>query len=808
MLQTNFTAGEISPRAYGRVDVQRYMNGAESLLNCISNIHGGAERRPGTVIEGEARYADRQCILIPFVYSTSEAYVIELGDRYMRVYRAGGGQITAGGAVYEISTPYPHQILHQIDYTQGVDTMFLMHEDYPVHQLRRLAEDVWQVRATEFTTEPFAENGVRPPVSISVSSVNPGPGVTASTGGDFFRTADVGRMVTWGTGRAEIVSVYSGTQALLFVIDGFSTDSAAAGAWIVEGSPQAELKPSSKGTVGQVIDLSFNAETSVTYGPTLAIAGIAWGGGTAGITAAGHGLSVGDNVQIRGVEPEAYNGTFVVTGVPGANQFQYSVPSNPGDATQTGTARAVYTSTSATTGWRGDDAGRFVRINRGLVKIQSVTDATVARGLVITDLDADVSAPASAWTLESSVWNEHDGYPRTGCFYEQRLCLAATRGQSQTIWGSRSGLFFDFTIGTEDDDAFSFSLPPTGQINPISQLLASSVLVPLTFGGEYTMAGGVEKPLAPTNVQCKPRTTYGCTRVKPVRVGQEILFIQRSGRKVRALSYDPDTARYSAPDLTVISEHISEPSIVGMAYQAEPRSLVWAVCGDGTAAVLSLDRDEGVVAWTHIETQGRFESFACVPAAGGDETWALVSRTINGQTRRFIERFVDGQYLDCAITGTSAEPAMQWGGLQHLNGERVTVRGDGTYMGEYTVSGGSVTLSHAVQQVQVGLPFTVRVKLLAPEVMSQIGTMQGAKIGAHKLSLLMLEGQGVTINGDHVEFRTFDASTLDSPPDILRAGWMALSQTGWFDGKLPVEIVQDQPYPFHLLAVVRDFQAN
>src|SRR5690606_19908710 len=121
----------------------------------------------------------------------------------------------------------------------------------------------------------------------------------------------------------------------------------------------------------------------------------------------------------------------------------------------------------------------------------------------------EVAAPPDAWSLEAAVWNARNGYPSTGGFYEQRLTVAATTAEPQTIWGSKSALPYDFTLGTNDDDAFAFSIPTTGQINPILHLVAAEALLPLTYGGEYTMEGGVEKPLAPTNVRLKPRTAYG-----------------------------------------------------------------------------------------------------------------------------------------------------------------------------------------------------------------------------------------------------------------------------------------------------------
>lgn len=40
LMQTNFTAGEMSPRLLGRVDIARYSNGAKVIENAYPLVHG------------------------------------------------------------------------------------------------------------------------------------------------------------------------------------------------------------------------------------------------------------------------------------------------------------------------------------------------------------------------------------------------------------------------------------------------------------------------------------------------------------------------------------------------------------------------------------------------------------------------------------------------------------------------------------------------------------------------------------------------------------------------------------------------
>src|SRR3990167_1614851 len=102
---TNFSAGEVSPLLDGRVDISQYYNSAKILENFLILPAGGIRRRPGTYYVDEVKDSTRKTRLIPFQFSTSQTYQIEVGDRYMRFYQ-NRGQITSGGSAYEISTSY------------------------------------------------------------------------------------------------------------------------------------------------------------------------------------------------------------------------------------------------------------------------------------------------------------------------------------------------------------------------------------------------------------------------------------------------------------------------------------------------------------------------------------------------------------------------------------------------------------------------------------------------------------------------------------------------------------------------------
>ena len=726
--QTNFASGEISPKVYGRVDVSRYQNGAESLENCIVNIHGGAQRREGTLFVAETKNSARRSRLIPFIFSRDQSYMLEFGHLYVRFYLASGGQILLGSVPYEIASPYSETMLDELDFTQGADTMLIFHEGIFVHSLRRLASNSWTLQPAPFSVIPFDEIGHRFGTTLTLSAATVGTGRTATAGGAVFLNTDVGRRITAaGSGLAIITAYTSNTVVTVDILEAFGGTNLAAGAWLLEDTPQGALTPSAANPVGASITMNFGG----------------------------------------GVE-----------------------------------------------GWRTDDVGKFVEINGGLVEITGFVSVQSVNGVIKRELTSATAAPANAWVLNGAVWNSADGYPRTGSFYEQRLTAGGSPRYPQTVWGSRSGLYFDFTQGTGDDEGFTFTLPSTGEINPINRMTSSTVLVPLTNGAEFTMYGGVEKPLTPTNVQIKPRSAFGSSQVKPVKIGTELLFAQRAGRKIRAVSYDPDTYSYKAPDLTVLADHITLSGVKEMAYQQEPRSVLWCVRNDGLLATLTLDRDEGVTAWSPQRTDGAFESIASIPNATGNEVWVIVRRTIAGITKRYVERFDSSYYVDCGVKGENASGSATWGGLAHLEGKMVDAKADGIYVGSYLVNGGEITIPRLAYEIEIGLNFVNRIKLLRPEIQTGEGTAQGNAMSTSEVQPLFLETTGCKVDsGDgeafyqEIPFRHLGDGVLDMPPELL-TGFESIGTLGWQRGDAPLTLIQDQPYPFHVLSIVRKFTVN
>jgi hypothetical protein len=496
----------------------------------------------------------------------------------------------------------------------------------------------------------------------------------------------------------------------------------------------------------------------------------------------------------------------------------------PSAATPVG---AAITLTLTAAGWRSaEDVGKFVRLNGGLCKITGVTSTTIVNATIVKELSGTTGAPALSWSLEAAVWNATDGYPKTATLHQQRLVLAGSAGYPQTIWGSRTAEPLDFQIGTDDSEAYSFTIS-SDENNQIAYLTTARDLMALTYGAEYSLRGGIEKPITPTNVAIKPESNHGCTGVRPLQVKRDALFIQRAGKKVRALGYRYDFDGYAAPDLIALAEHLcgtaddgAQLSIIDMTYQQEPESLAWFVRSDGKLLSCTLDREQevGVTGWALHDVGGVVESVCTVPNDSADVLYLLVKRTVAGSTVRYVERMEmtttstkasekNLAQLDCAVFLYNASGATVWTHPTLVN-TAVEVLADGNYMGKFTTNGsGQVTLPRTAYSVQIGLAFRATVVPVTPETGTGSGVAAGQSMATHKIIASFLNTGPCLINGQRLTFQKFGAGLLDAPIPLF-TGTQRVSETGWEEGSSDIPIERDLPFPFHLRAVIRDFTAN
>ena len=150
---TSFVSGEFSAKLDGRTDFQKYNTSCKTLENFLIHPQGAATRRVGTQFIAEVKSSAAKTRLIPFEFSTTQTYIMEFGNNYIRFFK-DKGQITSGGSAYEISSPYATSELFDIKFAQSADVMYLCHPNHDVRKLSRTGHTSWTLATVSFTGSP------------------------------------------------------------------------------------------------------------------------------------------------------------------------------------------------------------------------------------------------------------------------------------------------------------------------------------------------------------------------------------------------------------------------------------------------------------------------------------------------------------------------------------------------------------------------------------------------------------------------------------------------------------------------------
>ena len=622
--QTSFNAGELSPLLKGRPSLDKFKNGCETMENFIPQIQGPARKRPGTRFVAEVKDSADVTRLLPFEYSTTQAYVLEFGDSYVRFYLDGGVVESSPGVPYEITSPYTSAQVGALEYAQSADVVYITHPDHAPYKLARVSALSWTLTAVTFAWPPFNDENTGA-ITLTASALTGAITLTAS--------------------------------ASLFVA----------------------------GDVGSYFKISEVSASKYNQWTT----GVAY--------------TSGDIVYYLGNIYES------------------------GTTASAGTRPPIHT-----TGAESDGAvtWTFLHDGAGYAQITGYTSATLVNATVIKRLPT--TSATTRWS--EGAWSTRRGYPHAVTFYEDRLWFAGSTSKPQTLWASCSGDYENHKYGTNDDDALNYTIN-TQDMNTIEWLAPTKVLAIGTVNGEFTLsATQISDPVTPTNVKITPQTTFGSAPdVKPLRVGSVILFLQRAGRKLREYAYQFDTDSFVAPNMNVLADHVTESGVVEMAYQQEPNQIIWAARADGALVGMTYERTEDVVGWhRHTIGGGIVESVINIPHWDGDQDvlWMIVRRTIDGASVRYVEYMekyqtgADSFFLDCGLT-YDGSPVTAISGLDHLEGETVSVLVDGATHPNRTVAAGAINLQLEGSVVHVGLAYTATIKTMPVEAGSQDGTAQG-----------------------------------------------------------------------------------
>jgi len=837
-LQTNFTAGEISPSMLGRSDISRYQNGAKKVRNMIVRPQGGIERRPGTKFIATTKHSTERVFLYKFEFSVTQVYLLEFGRLYLRIYQ--NDELLP----IEIVTPYTEADWDRLTFSQSADILFIAHPNHQTRRLSRYSTTNWVLDAYEATDGPYASaapttttltlSGITATATISLN-VAPATPVAAN---DYIEFREEGK---WRLGKVTAVNSTTSFSVTYFtnIVSEINHDEMAAAVSAVSGSPSK---------VSPYVSVTATAATPPNY--TLA---------------SDHNdvFSTYDVGKYIRVDRKWY----LITSFDGISGGKQNVSGNRDLVLNSHTTASTFaaldtngcvgtlvsktitgTITASDDTFVSTDVGRHIRLNYGGAWMWCIITAYTSATSVTVSIESDIiydpnqiDSRASSPTLfdpqqlynngvtnifKLGAWSDTTGWPSHVTFHQDRLCFARTDTEPQSFWLSASGDYYNHAVSQLDStvldtDAIAGTLLST-ESNEITWLSAGAVLLMGTVSGEWQIrpASSINEALTPTNVRAITQSPNGSRPGCGVaRIDTTTIFVQRHGFKVYEMAYNFQVDGYETNDLTIISEHILKEGggAYRVALQKEPFQLVWVLTNAGTLACMTYEKKQEVVGWSLHDVGGVVESIVMLPDedAEQDSIYLAVNRTIGGQQVRYIEKLDrhydpllnsrdDAIYTDSTVT-YSGVATTTITGLGHLEGVAVDVVADGTYAGQFTVQSGSVTISVAAQKAHVGIPFTAYVTTLPVEGGGSAGSSSGKIRRIPSSNVLLKDAAGVCY-GESPDNAPWELTSLTSEvvygqPPALESGWVNLQWNLASSRDGTATICMAKPYPATILSI-------
>lgn len=410
--------------------------------------------------------------------------------------------------------------------------------------------------------------------------------------------------------------------------------------------------------------------------------------------------------------------------------------------------------------------------------------------------------------------------PSAVTLHQQRLFWGRTRNRPNAVFGSQAADFenMDRTRPGKADDALTFGIV-SDRVNSVSHLASLKSLIALTSDAIFAINGGAEgSALTAQAIVSTRQIGRGSKRLKPIVIDNTLLFRPSQGSSVRALGYTFEVDGYNSNNLAIFSPHFFDGyEIVSWAYQQEPFACVWAVRDDGGLLCLTFEQEQQVWGWTLCQFAGTVEQVAVITENGMDRTYLAVRRELAGEEALFIERMalpllvaedlVDCCYLDCAVTQKTEEPTAVVTGLQHLEGEEVTVFADGYVVEGQVVANGQLALQFEASTITVGLPYSGEIETLPLPLETRGGslhtdrqTMSDVVIRVEKTRGLKVGVGGPRSDGALFEIKQREDEELDQPIALATRDYEAKLSPLWSDGAT-IRVVQDYPLPATITAL-------
>ena len=844
---SSFVSGEFSAKLDGRTDFEKYSSGCKTLENMLVHPQGAATRRVGTQFISEVKTSSLKTRLIPFEYSTTQTYMLEFGNLYIRFFKDKGqitegdktitgitnanpGVVTAtshgysdgdfvilssvagmtevngitykvankttntfelndvdgnavntstsgpystytsGGVanrIYQITTSYTTDQLFELKIAQSADVCFITHPSHEVSKLSRTGHTSWTLAEVDFTDGPYLDASTTA-TTMTPGSAGVGTGVTLTAsavtginGGDGFQTTDVGRLINFNSGYAKITARTNTTVVTIQILDAFASTAATTG-WKLGAFSDTTGHPSS---------VSFFQQRLVFAGTT-------------------------DEPQTVYFSKSGDYENFT-SGTDAADALVYTIASN-----QVNVIRYLKSQRTLIVGTTGgeytvDADGSDAAITPSNINIRKQSSYGSANVDALTVGNAIVFLQRAKRKVRELLYNfDQDGY-----------AAADLTILNDTV--TKTGI-----------NELEYQQSPDSIIWCVRD---DGVLAALTYQRSENVLAWTRHKLGGKFTEC----TITVSDYENIETATKLVFTKSDGNTVtftseasggtapdETLGFRPNESNDTTADniYTAVNAHgdftVENPSAsVVTVKETSPQ-------GTGFLTVKSYDTTRLT---TTNQSHSVIESVASISGSlNEDELWVIVKRSINGSTRRYVEVFSDFDFDETDETafhfvdsGLSYDGAATTSitGLEHLEGETVTILADGSTHATKIVSGGAISLDRSSKKVKVGLAYnsilqTMRLEGGAGQLE---GTAQSKTKRISKVTLRLFETVGAKVGPSLSKLETIPFRTTSDPLDTAVSTFIAGDKEIEFDDDYNTDgfifVKQDQPLPMSVLAI-------
>jgi hypothetical protein len=663
-IQPSFSKGELAPSLYGRVDTQAYQVGVRTARNMIVHAYGGLSNRSGLEFLAPVKDHDYAPSFIEFQFKTTDTYLLEFGDQYMRVYRNDVLLTEAPKTITGATAADPVVITSAAHGLSNGDQVYI-----------EGVVGMTQLNGRWFTVANQATNTFELTDQVDGADIDGSAYTAYSSGGT---AAKVYELATpYDIADVPIIKYVQSADVMTLthnLYPAYELSRLGHTSWTLtelETEPAQAAPTALSLSVGSAGATTFKYKVTANNSSTseeslaglntatLTITGITQAN-PAVVTVTSHGLDTGDEIFVTGVVgmTQVNDRRFIVDNI-GANTFSLRDEDSTGHTAygSSGTARRTFVVTAAsnavpnnTISWTaaaGASKYGVYKQSNGLYGLIGETEGT---SFVDSNLapDLDLSPPSARNPFQAS-----GDYPGTASYYEQRRVFGGSVEAPDTSYYTQTGNQSNFSVSSpsQADDAITATLAAR-QVNEIRHYIPGNDLIVLTSGSEWRVNSGADSAFSAATLKQKPQSAWGSSHLRPVTSGNIVLYVPEDRRRVRSLGYSLQSDAYTGPEVSTLANHIFERyGITDWAFTRSRDPIVFMVREDGKAACMTFQPEQEVNGWTQWDTRGKFETVGVLPSNPNlddrsDQVYFVVKRRVNGKTVRYVEKMRDRQFDD------------------------------------------------------------------------------------------------------------------------------------------------------------------